>query len=126
MQMSYSLADRWIEYEHLPAARELGIGLAAWSALRYGFLSGKYTRSPEGLAKVSAAAGEPMATVALVWLEPTSAGVATADFLKENLAGAIQDKRYSVMMYWVHVRKSLRCSAAANKSAQAVELAAIR
>ncbi len=98
MQMSYSLADRWIEYEHLPAARELGIGLAAWSPLRYGFLSGKYTRSPEGLAKttggsrldanvpmfqrftgrdwktldalreVSDAAGEPMATVALSWL----------------------------------------------------------
>lgn len=44
LQMEYSLVAREIEREHLPAARECGLGLAPWSPLAGGFLAGKYER----------------------------------------------------------------------------------
>jgi aryl-alcohol dehydrogenase-like predicted oxidoreductase len=53
LQLEYSLVERNIEREHIPVARELGMGLCSWSPLASGLLSGKYTR--EG---VAAAKGE--------------------------------------------------------------------
>lgn len=52
IQHEYSLVERTIEYEHIPAAQALGIGLCAWGPLAGGLLSGKYFQSNE-----SAAAG---------------------------------------------------------------------
>jgi aryl-alcohol dehydrogenase-like predicted oxidoreductase len=48
MQLEYSLVDRWIEYEHVGAARELGAGICAWSPLGGGMLTGKYQRPAHG------------------------------------------------------------------------------
>jgi aryl-alcohol dehydrogenase-like predicted oxidoreductase len=45
MQYFYSLANRDIEDEHLPLAREYGMGMMPWSPLAYGLLSGKYDRA---------------------------------------------------------------------------------
>lgn len=44
LQLEYSLVERNIEREHIPAAREFGFGLCPWSPLASGFLSGKYKR----------------------------------------------------------------------------------
>ena len=44
LQMEYSLVERTIEREHVPAAQELGMGICPWSPLASGFLAGKYTR----------------------------------------------------------------------------------
>jgi aryl-alcohol dehydrogenase-like predicted oxidoreductase len=41
-QMEYSLVQRGIEREALPACREMGIGVLAWSPLGRGVLTGKY------------------------------------------------------------------------------------
>jgi aryl-alcohol dehydrogenase-like predicted oxidoreductase len=41
-QMEYSLVQRGVEREVLPAARALGLGLLAWSPLGRGTLTGKY------------------------------------------------------------------------------------
>ncbi|HEX8429050.1 aldo/keto reductase [Hymenobacter sp.] len=46
MQLEYSLVERTIEYEYIPAAQELGLGITPWSPLAAGFLAGKY--QPEG------------------------------------------------------------------------------
>lgn len=48
LQMSYSLVERNIEREHLPAAREVGMGIVPWSPLAAGFLAGKYQRTDAG------------------------------------------------------------------------------
>ncbi|MEV5499271.1 aldo/keto reductase [Nonomuraea fuscirosea] len=45
IQVPYSLLQRDIERELLPMAESLGLGVAAWSPLAGGVLSGKYTRS---------------------------------------------------------------------------------
>jgi aryl-alcohol dehydrogenase-like predicted oxidoreductase len=44
LQPQYSLVDRTIEYEVLPACQDTGVGLIPWSPLGGGFLSGKYRR----------------------------------------------------------------------------------
>jgi aryl-alcohol dehydrogenase-like predicted oxidoreductase len=44
LQPQYSLVERGIELETLPAARANGLGILAWSPLAAGFLTGKYRR----------------------------------------------------------------------------------
>ncbi len=48
LQLEYSLVERSIEREHVPAARELGLGVVPWSPLASGFLAGKYRRGETG------------------------------------------------------------------------------
>ncbi len=48
LQMAYSLVERGIEFEHVPAAREFGLAIQPWAPLAAGLLTGKYTR--EGVA----------------------------------------------------------------------------
>src|SRR5262245_35423251 len=48
LQLEYSLVERSIEREHVPAARELGMGICPWSPLASGFLAGKYKRGEQG------------------------------------------------------------------------------
>jgi aryl-alcohol dehydrogenase-like predicted oxidoreductase len=45
LQIEYSLIERTGERELLPLARELGLGVLAWSPLGSGVLTGKYTRA---------------------------------------------------------------------------------
>ncbi len=52
LQLEYSLVERNIEREHVPAAQELGIGICPWSPLASGLLSGKYKRG-EGEGRLS-------------------------------------------------------------------------
>jgi aryl-alcohol dehydrogenase-like predicted oxidoreductase len=48
LQVPYNLLERDTERELLPAAEALGLGVAAWSPLAQGILTGKYTRSVGG------------------------------------------------------------------------------
>jgi aryl-alcohol dehydrogenase-like predicted oxidoreductase len=98
IQVEYSLLERTVERELLPAAEELGLGVAAWSPLKNGVLSGKYARSDRGkhrpergafvlpvlaedrtykivevAAGISAQAGVTTAAVALSWLRSRQA-----------------------------------------------------
>lgn len=54
LQLEYSLVERTIEGELVPAAREFGLGITPWSPLKGGLLSGKVTRtSRAGQGRVS-------------------------------------------------------------------------
>jgi aryl-alcohol dehydrogenase-like predicted oxidoreductase len=48
LQLEYSLIERNIEREHVPAAQEFGLGICPWSPLASGLLSGKYKRGFDG------------------------------------------------------------------------------
>ena len=48
LQLEYSLVERSVEREHVPLARELGLGICPWSPLASGFLAGKYRRDGAG------------------------------------------------------------------------------
>lgn len=45
LQYFYSLVSREVELEHLPLARDMGLGMMPWSPLAYGLLTGKYDRA---------------------------------------------------------------------------------
>lgn len=45
LQYFYSLVNRDIEDEHVPLAKEFGMGVVPWSPLAYGLLTGKYDRA---------------------------------------------------------------------------------
>jgi aryl-alcohol dehydrogenase-like predicted oxidoreductase len=42
LQMQYSLIERALEREHIPACVQWGVGVIPWSPLASGFLTGKY------------------------------------------------------------------------------------
>jgi aryl-alcohol dehydrogenase-like predicted oxidoreductase len=62
LQLEYSLIERNIEREHIPASQELGIGICPWSPLGGGFLSGKYKKqsATTGTGEGRLAGGNPM------------------------------------------------------------------
>ncbi len=45
LQYFYALMNRDIEDEHLPLAKEFGMGVVPWSPLAFGLLTGKYDRA---------------------------------------------------------------------------------
>ena len=48
LQLEYSLVERGIEREFVPASQELGMAITPWSPLAGGFLAGKYPRDGGG------------------------------------------------------------------------------
>lgn len=45
LQYFYALVNRDIEDEHVPLAKEFGLGIVPWSPLAFGLLTGKYNRA---------------------------------------------------------------------------------
>lgn len=65
LQLEYSLVERNIEREHVPAAQELGLAITPWSPLAGGFLTGKYkqkgdTGEGEGRLEIAKNADNPI------------------------------------------------------------------
>jgi aryl-alcohol dehydrogenase-like predicted oxidoreductase len=63
LQLEYSLAERSIEWEHVPAALNLGLAVVPWSPLANGFLAGKYRRDRNAVAgagRLAADSGWPV------------------------------------------------------------------
>lgn len=62
LQLEYSLTERNIEREHVPAALHFGMGICPWSPLASGLLTGKYTREKRdtGRLAVAASSGNPV------------------------------------------------------------------
>ena len=117
VQIEYSLIERTVEAELIPMARALGMGVAPWSPLRGGALSGKYTRENAGAAKpgrgsrvtdhldartfdiidelirIATELGTTPAAVALAWVQgkpgvtSTIIGARTMEQLEQNVAG---------------------------------------
>jgi aryl-alcohol dehydrogenase-like predicted oxidoreductase len=113
LQIEYSLLERTVEGELVPAAQELGLGVLPWSPLRMGALSGKYTRKNggkmprhrayvgelkdkefdiiEAVQKIAAELKTDMPTVALSWVQnrpgvsSTLIGARTLEHLDANL-----------------------------------------
>src|SRR3954447_17797163 len=74
-QVEYSLLERGVEREVLPAAAALGIGVLPWSPLGRGVLTGKYRN---GRPLDSRAATEHLAPFVQTYLEPRSSSIVEA------------------------------------------------
>ena len=119
LQIEYSLAERTVEGELVPMARELGLGVVPWSPLAGGRLSGKYTRENAGkvtggraafvagrltesdyeivavLARIAKELSTTVPRVALSWLRSQSGvastiiGARTLEHLEDNLQALV-------------------------------------
>ncbi|WP_341240515.1 aldo/keto reductase [uncultured Nocardioides sp.] len=74
-QVEYSLLNRGIEHEVLPAAEATGLGVLAWSPLGRGVLTGKYRT---GTPADSRAATSQFSSFVGAYLEDRSAGIVEA------------------------------------------------
>ena len=94
LQPQYSLVERKIELETLPAARANALSVLAWSPLAAGFLAGKYQRGQSGEGKGRFAR----------WLDSMSEqGWRTLDVVRE-IAGAHDAQPASVAIAWLLAR----------------------
>jgi aryl-alcohol dehydrogenase-like predicted oxidoreductase len=114
IQISYSLAERTVEGDLMPMAREFGLGVTPWSPLAGGVLTGKYTRGNaatadrgervtsalternhaivDELVRIARELNTAAAAVALAWVQTqpgvtsTIIGARRLDQLDQNLA----------------------------------------
>ncbi len=116
LQIEYSLLERTVEGELVPMANEMGLGITPWSPLKFGVLSGKFTRDKHGkhepgrgdwvkehlnekaydiideLIKISKELNTSPARVALSWVQnrpgvsSTIIGARTLEQLEDNMA----------------------------------------
>ena len=97
-QMEYSLLERGIERELLPAAAALGIGLLPWSPLGRGVLTGKYRN---GRPLDSRAASEHLAAFVQPYLEPRSSRIVESVAIA---AGGLGVSPIEVALAWIRDR----------------------
>jgi len=74
-EMEYSLLERGIEREVVPAAKALGMGILAWSPLGRGVLTGKYAHA---IPADSRAASDHLSGFVEPYLNPRSAAIVSA------------------------------------------------
>jgi aryl-alcohol dehydrogenase-like predicted oxidoreductase len=97
-QVEYSLVQRGIEREVLPAATGLGLGVLAWSPLGRGVLTGKYRT---GTPADSRAASPHLAGFVEVYLDPRSRQVVEA---VSTAAEGLGIQPLEVALAWVRDR----------------------
>ena len=96
--MEYSLLERGIERELLPAAVALGIGVLPWSPLGRGVLTGKYRN---GRPLDSRAASDHLAAFVRTYLEPRSSSIVEAVV---TAAGGLGVSPLEVALAWIRDR----------------------
>jgi aryl-alcohol dehydrogenase-like predicted oxidoreductase len=97
-QMEYSLLNRRIELDVVPAAAALGLGILPWSPLGRGVLTGKYR---QGIPSDSRAASSAYSTFVERYLDPESMAIV------ESVAKAAEGLGWSmteVALAWVRDR----------------------
>lgn len=97
-QMEYSLLNRRIELDVVPAAAALGLGILPWSPLGRGVLTGKYR---QGIPSDSRAASSAYSTFVERYLDPESMSIV------ESVAKAAEGLGWSmteVALAWVRDR----------------------
>ncbi|MFN3866747.1 MAG: aldo/keto reductase [Demequina sp.] len=95
VQAEYSLLQRGIEREVLPAADALGVGALAWSPLGRGVLTGKYR---DAIPADSRAASDHLAGFVAPYLDDRAAGIVDA---LTTAAQGLDEPPLAVALAWV-------------------------
>ena len=104
VEAEYSLLQRGVEREALPASENLGAGLLAWSALGRGVLTGKYRRT---VPADSRAASAHLAGFVQPYLTRSSAAVVEA---LVTAADGLDRTPAEVALAWLRDRAGLTCA----------------
>ncbi len=92
LQIEYSLIERTVERDLIPMAREMGLGVIAWSPLASGVLTGKYSHADLDHGGGSAVVEGTRRDVAAANGSLTERSLAIADVVKDiaTLMGTTQ------------------------------------
>jgi len=104
VEVEYSLLERGIEREVLPAAADLGVGVLAWSPLGRGVLTGKYRRT---IPADSRAASPHLAGFVEPYLGADSLAVVEAVAIAAEGLGR---SPLEVALAWLRVRRQVTCA----------------
>lgn len=104
VEAEYSLLQRGVEREVLPAASALGAGLLAWSPLGRGVLTGKYRRT---VPADSRAASAHLAGFVQPYLTRAASAVVEAT---ATAASGLQRSAAEVALAWLRTRAGLSCA----------------
>ncbi len=115
-QVEYSLLQRGIEREVLPAANALGMGALAWSPLGRGVLTGKYR---DAIPADSRAASEHLAGFVSPYLDERSAGIVDA---LVTAAQGLDEEPLAVALAWVLARPGIGSAIIGARTAAQLEL----
>jgi aryl-alcohol dehydrogenase-like predicted oxidoreductase len=105
LELEYSLLQRGLEREIVPAALDLGVGLLAWSPLGRGVLTGKYRRS---VPVDSRAASDHLAGFVGQYLE--DAGSAAIVEAVATAADGLGRAPLEVALAWLLARPAVACA----------------
>lgn len=119
-QMEYSLLERGIEREVLPAASALGVGMLAWSPLGRGVLTGKYRQA---IPADSRAASDHLAGFVEPYLTPRAAAIVSA---LATASDGLGRSLHEVALAWVRDAPGIASAIVGARTAEqlAVSLAA--
>jgi aryl-alcohol dehydrogenase-like predicted oxidoreductase len=110
-QVEYSLLNRAVEDEILPAARALGMGVLAWSPLGRGVLTGKYR---SGIPADSRAATPHLASNVEPYLDEGSHGIVEAVM---RAADGLNLSPVQVALAWLLGRPGVSCALVGSRTA---------
>ena len=99
LQIEYSLIERTVERDLIPMAREMGLGVVAWSPLASGVLAGKYSRADLEPAGGPAGAVGTRKDIAVANGALTERGLAIADVVR-GVAKEIGNTPSQVALAW--------------------------
>lgn len=114
-QVEYSLLQRGIEREVLPAADALGMGALAWSPLGRGVLTGKYR---DAIPADSRAASEHLSGFVAPYLDDRSAGIVDALM---TAAEGLDELPLAVALAWVLGRSGISSAVVGARTAAQLE-----
>ncbi|MGA0866812.1 MAG: aldo/keto reductase [Candidatus Nanopelagicaceae bacterium] len=104
LQNEYSLLNRQVENEVLPAAQEMGVGFLAWSPLGRGVLTGKYQ---EGMPIDSRGASQHFASFIAPYLNKRARTITQAVMVAADGLGL---SPLEVAVAWIRDRKGVSAS----------------
>jgi aryl-alcohol dehydrogenase-like predicted oxidoreductase len=109
LQLEYSLLERNIEREHVPLARELGLGITPWGPLAIGMLTGKHSRGTggakvDGQGRLKTVENSPAPTHVKLYTEKNWQ---TVDLVKE-LAAQLQKTPAQVALNFITKRPGVQ------------------
>ena len=112
LQIEYSLLERTVEGDLVPMAAEMGLGITPWSPLRFGILSGKYTRETAKDVKPDRGA----------WVENslTEKSFCVLDVVRK-VAGDLGTTPARVSLAWVHSRRGVTSTIIGTRRAAQLE-----
>jgi len=114
-QVEYSLLERGIEREVVPAALALGMGILAWSPLGRGVLTGKYAHA---IPADSRAASDHLAGFVEPYLTPRAASIVTA---LTTAAKGLGRTPHEVALAWVRDAPGVASAIVGARTAEQLE-----